>query len=388
MIECPRCASRNHVDDAFCGSCGMYLGWADRPPVAQPVAVAVAVQVETTTGLEPGSEFHPVATAVPDSHGRVCSSCSRINPWERRFCARCGTRLIHGDDIVRPTLSTQMVIAPWWQRIAFWRWPRGERVFPAGTRPGPRRYFTPRPLPALDVDASPPARAAHWVKITVRRIWPDVLLALLLLALVCLLVPSLTRNVYDAVRDRVSPLPVVTPASCTEPASRANLLPAFPATFACDGQNGTAWATPISPKYSAPELIINLTGPTAAGGVPTPGVDVTEFQINASVPPADYAAPASGRPAQLQLDFYADTSSGAHPVRTLLIPGPQGKSQLKIADTSDTQSWSISPCLAGIKVVVVTVRQAYPDPINHAPAGNVFVNSVALLRPRSPCNQT
>ncbi len=124
--------------------------------------------------------------------------------------------------------------------------------------------------------------------------------------------------------------------------------------------------------------------------MPAPGVDVTEFEINASVPPPGYAAPASGRPAQLQLDFYATDLSPSAPPRCgpILIPGPQGKSQLKIADTSDTQSWTIGPCLAGIKVVVVTVRQAYPDPINHAPAGNVFVNSVALLKPRSPCNQT
>jgi hypothetical protein len=390
MIECPRCAARNQPEDTFCGSCGMYLAWAEGAPVAQPVAVAVAVQVETMSTSQPlPGEFRSVAADVPDTQGRVCGSCARVSPWERRFCTHCGNRLIHGDDIVHTTMSTEVVIAPRWQRIAFWRWPRGERVFPAGSRPGPRQYWTPRPVPTLDVDASPPAKAAHWAKVTLRRIWPDVLLGLLGLALVCLLVPSLTRSVYDAVRDRVSPLPVVTPVSCGEPAARANLLPAFPAAFACDGQAGTAWATPMSSRYPPPQLIIRLSAPTPAGGLPTPGVDISQFRINASVPPPDYAAPAAGRPAALRLDFYAtDQLTGAHPVRTVTIPGTQGSNRLGINDTSDTQSWSISPCVADIRVVVITVLQAYPDPVTHAAAANVFVNSVELLQPRSPCNQT
>ncbi len=117
MIECPRCASRNHVDDAFCGSCGMYLAWAESArPSRNPSRWRSPSRSRPNTAVaepQPGSEFHAVTTAVPDSHGRVCSSCSRTSPWERRFCARCGTRLIHGDDIVRPTHQfTQVVIAP------------------------------------------------------------------------------------------------------------------------------------------------------------------------------------------------------------------------------------------------------------------------------------
>jgi hypothetical protein len=36
---------------------------------------------------------------------------------------------------------------------------------------------------------------------------------------------------------------------------------------------------------------------------------------------------------------------------------------------------------------VITILKAFPYPVTHAPAVNVFVNSVELLKPRSPCNQ-
>ncbi len=64
----------------------------------------------------------------------------------------------------------------------------------------------------------------------------------------------MTRNAYDAIRDRISPLPpVVTPvSSCSEPPARANLLPAFPASFVCDGSGTTAWVTPLAPAQNTP----------------------------------------------------------------------------------------------------------------------------------------
>jgi hypothetical protein len=243
---------------------------------------------------------------------------------------------------------------------------------------------SPRRLPAPDLDAGTAVRSARWAESTTRRVWPDVSLVVLALVLVGMLVPALWRGVYHAVLDRTTPPPAIQPWSCGEPPERADLLPAFPASFVCDGQLNTAWVTPLDPRYTPPQLIITLVDPKSA--TPVPGLDVAVFRITAAVPPPEYAVRDTGRPAQVRLDFYAtDQVQGAHPVRSITVP--TGPDRTHLQDSSAAQSIPIEPCLAGIRVVVVTVLAAYPDPTTHGTAQNVFVNKVGLTGPRSPCNR-
>src|SRR5690242_13701887 len=95
MRPCPVCGTLVSPTDDFCGNCGNYLGWSQRPvaeesgegsTVDQPKPVRPATPVAPRPTRETG-------VAEPKVDGPPCPNCGTPNPPGRRFCRRCAYSL-------------------------------------------------------------------------------------------------------------------------------------------------------------------------------------------------------------------------------------------------------------------------------------------------------
>lgn len=397
MVECPTCAFRNQDSDGFCGSCGLFL-WVEAPAGVPRAAAGGAARTAAAGNGRPGVPSAPATIPAGRSPAEQaadapCRVCKWPNAKTRRFCGRCGAGLVRAV-AVEPPPPAVIVVPPWWQRLMWWRLRRALRVFEAGARPGRRAVRRARTVD-LETQPAPVRRALRWVRATLRRVWPDVFLALLVLALIALLFPGARRAVVAANPFRDEPAVFMAPVSCTEPAEQGASLTAFPTAFACDNQPGTFWATDIDKKSRlSPRLWVDFARP----------VDLREFHITVGEVEAgdvlsSEALQNSGRPAHVCLRFYTtekarltdylynDTRDDkSQPLATVQIPPPDTAPQAPdcpsftdaaIGDDTEEHRYAFGE-VKRVRFVGIEMRDVHPVGPGKQ-ATNVFVSGVEFF---------
>jgi hypothetical protein len=395
MVECPTCAFRNQDSDAFCGSCGLFL-WVEAP-VGVPGAAA---RGSAAGGGRPGAPGASTATTIPAGRrgegatDPACRTCKWQNARTRRFCGRCGASLVRAV-AVEEAPPAVIVVPPWWQRMMWWRLRRALRVFEAGARPGRRAVRRTVAVPDVKGRAAPLRRAMRWLRATLRRIWPDVFLVLLVIALIILVVPGARRAVVGANPFRHEPPGFMAPVSCTEPVEQGASLSEFPPAFACDNKPATFWATDIDKRSGrSPRLWVDFARP----------VDLREFHITVGeVSAGDVLSSESlqnsGRPAHVCLRFYTSEKSRltdylyddarddkAQPLATVQIPRPDagpeapdcpGFTDTVIGDDTEEHRFSFAEVkdVLGVGIEMRDVHAVGPGQA----ASNVFVSGVEFF---------
>ncbi|MGW2395799.1 NADase-type glycan-binding domain-containing protein [Kitasatospora sp. NPDC001664] len=239
MTTCENCGAPTAWGEDFCGACGAYLSWEDRPRQPEPTAAPAPVEPATpraptvpaahavpprptvppavpavapTAGpvqpgapvpALPGPAAPPIEPPEPPAPGElICGQCGSGNVPIRRFCRRCGASLTDAPVAVRP---------PWWRRLS-----------------GPRR----------------PGRAAPAAGERLRRrVWrrPRFVLPLLVLVLLLgggyLARAQLSAGV-EAVRDRIADPQQIHPTAVRASSEQ----PGHQAALAVDGTNDRSWS--------------------------------------------------------------------------------------------------------------------------------------------------
>ncbi len=267
MVPCPRCAFGNAGTDAFCVSCGEFLEWNGRVGAAAAPTLRAAGRAGqvTETRIPAGrraEEADGLGRSDPSRADQVrCSSCGSGNLPTHRFCHRCGERLVRRALRDEEPVAANTVKLPWWRRFVFWFFWRhrgGARIFDAGTRPGRR--------PVRRVGLEPvPRRSGRlsWLRATWKRIWPDVLLALMIALLVALLTPGVRGNVVDWVEHRLGkPVPVAQAqmAVVSRPGCAVPACTGHPAALVVDEFTTTYWVGPWNAKAN-PSLTVRFARP-------------------------------------------------------------------------------------------------------------------------------
>jgi cell division septation protein DedD len=113
-MTCRNCGYQNQPDDAFCGSCGEFLRYANEPadePADDPTEATEQRQEVPRQYAARRSTGEPPRMARRAAPGVVsgvvtCWNCGRRNPTSRVFCQQCGERLSVGSlaysDMARP----------------------------------------------------------------------------------------------------------------------------------------------------------------------------------------------------------------------------------------------------------------------------------------------
>lgn len=109
-MTCRNCGYQNRPDDAFCGSCGQFLRYADEPAEEASEATEQRYETRRDSGSRRQRDEPPLMArrAAPGvvSGAVTCWNCGRRNPTSRAFCQQCGERLSIGSlayaDMARP----------------------------------------------------------------------------------------------------------------------------------------------------------------------------------------------------------------------------------------------------------------------------------------------
>jgi len=374
---CPLCGATNSVDNEFCGSCRIYLGWdsgsditadhqdllgketdddwstpamqsrRDDPPHAGGAPIGhggrddggtVPGSVKAIPTVSPDWATAAQATrTVPDSEPqRLCEQCSTPNDSTLRFCRKCGSTLTRTARMTDTTTSAAPT--PWWRR-----W------IPSGGEEQEARRAYRRSLPT---------------RYRVQRILAGLLLVLGVGAGSILLGHNPAAWIKDRWADLQNSLIQISDVQAVSEPSDAAVAD-FPAGQAVDNRADTAWATTWTGSTAPPSSCQVPSATPAAGStgslllILSQPVTVRAISVAPGLPDNDPRRTHQWRPKTLQVGF----SDGEC-------------QQVTLTDSPELQQLDLTPTpTAALRISVVDTFAASPD----QPSDLVAISAVRLL---------
>ena len=374
---CPLCGATNSIDNEFCGSCRVYLGWDHDSGITADHTDLLDADTDgdyPMPGQRPGNSEPPqrngdwnrynarqhdgavsgsltslppigpdLVTAAPatrtlldsDPH-RLCPQCSTRNDATLRFCRRCGSTLTRTPQTTATT--TQPTATPWW-----------------------RRWI---PSDSEEKDARRAYRHSLPMRYRAQRILAGILVVAGIGAGSTLLGHNPAAWIKDRWADLQNTLILISDVQAvTEPADAA--VADFPATAAVDNRADTAWATTWT-NSTAPPTSCQAPSVTPAAGstgslllLLSQPATVRAISILPGLPDNDPRRIHQWRPKTLQVGF----SDGEC-------------QQVTLTDSPELQQLDLTPtATAALRISVVDTFAASPD----QPSDLVAISEVRLL---------